>query len=154
MVRRGRPGDDERMSATSHLLRDLLGTLAVVGATLATWWLWLGRDHTYYTDPATGFQAGPYTAPQVAGCVLTLVVIAALGGWFLRPWLTALAVTATFTIAWTADAAAQDETGLYAIGAALLLIGLTFGSTVVCGGAWLTRRLLRRDAAAQPFAAR
>jgi hypothetical protein len=153
MVSWGEPGDDGGMSPTSHLLRDLLGTLAVIALTLATWWLWLGRDHTYYTDPATGFQAGPYTAPQVAGCILTLALIGALGGWFLRWWLTALALTITFTSAWTADAAANDDSGLFVVGAGLVLIGLTIGSALVCGGAALVR-LARRTGRAQPLAAR
>ena len=143
------------MPATSRLLTDLLGTLAVIVATLATWWLWLGHDHTYYTDPATGYQAGPYTPGQVAGCVLTLVVIGAVAGWFLPPWLTIPALTLTFTIAWTVDAYGRDDSGLFAVGAVLVLMGMTLGSTVVAGGVWLVRWILRqRQRPAQPLAAR
>jgi hypothetical protein len=140
---------------STGLLTNTLGALAVVAGTLVTWWLWLGRDSTYYVDPATGYAAGPYTGPQVAGCVLSLVAIGAVGAWFMWPWLTALALTSTFTVAWTVHAAQNDDSGLFAVGAVFLLFGLTLGSTVVCGGVWLLRWILgRRQRPAQPFAAR
>ncbi|GAA4263126.1 hypothetical protein GCM10022255_104850 [Dactylosporangium darangshiense] len=117
--------------------------LAVAAATAATWWLWLGWDTGYQVDPVTGAMSGPYQGWQVIGCVLCLGAIAAVGGWLLSPWLVAPTMTVTFTAVWSADAA-RDETGLWAVGAVLVFIGMGVGATVLSTGAWLTARHWRR----------
>jgi hypothetical protein len=115
-------------------------TVAVLSALL--WFAWLGWDTTYQVDPVTQTTSGPYEAWQVAGCavsLLTLFVGALLAG--VRPFWASAALTVAFTAAWTASAAATDETGLYAVGTILLLIGLTAGTALV---ALLVQGLRRR----------
>jgi len=115
----------------------------VVGAAVAavaTWAAWLAWESGYRTDPATGAVSGPYAGWQVAGCVLTLVLVAAVAGWWAPPWFVAPAVTLAFTAAWAARAAATDDTGLFAVGAVFLLVGLGTGSALVCTIAWLVHR--------------
>jgi hypothetical protein len=122
--------------------------LAAVGiAVLAagSWFGWMGWDHTYQYD-AAGQASGPYEAWQVAGCVLTLAVLAAAGALLVSPWLTALLVTVPFTAAWIATAAPSDDTGLWAVGAILVLGALAAGSAVVAYGAYFARAAIRHAA--------
>ncbi|MFI6329185.1 hypothetical protein ACIBBG_12925 [Micromonospora chersina] len=121
--------------------RTLLGGLLLAAATVGAWWAWLGWESGYTVDPETGATSGPYAVWQVAAAVLTLVVIAAVGGWFWSPWLVAPVMTVTFTAVWAARAASTDASGLWAVGAALVAIGTAIGATVVSGAAaWLRRR--------------
>jgi hypothetical protein len=121
-------------------LRAVAGAVVVAGATVATWFAWLGRDTGYQID-ANGNQTGPYTTGQVAGCVLTLlaVLVAAV---LLRvpPWVAAIAMTVAFTAAWTAQAAATDETGLFLVGAILVFAGTAAGTAVAAVLTGLLRR--------------
>jgi hypothetical protein len=121
-------------------LRSLLGAALLAVATVVTWYAWLGHDTEYHLDEA-GNPAGPYTTMQVAGCVLTLVVLL-VGAVLLRvhPLVAAAAMTLAFTVAWTAHAAAADETGLFLVGTVLVLGGMAVGTTVVA----LIARALRR----------
>ncbi|RSM43092.1 hypothetical protein DMB66_53815 [Actinoplanes sp. ATCC 53533] len=114
------------------LFRTTAGLFALAAATVFTWWAWLGRDTTMTLDPATGDYSGPYTTAQVAGAVLTLAALLVTAVLLRVPALPAAAVmTVAFTAAWTAQAAGQDESGLFAVGATLLLAGMTAGTTVV-----------------------
>jgi len=93
-------------------------------------------------DPATGIASGPYEAWQVVGCVLTLLVASVVAGLAARPVVAAGWVTVPFTVCWTVSAARQDETGLFAVGALLIAVGLYLGSLAVATAAGvLTRRL-------------
>ena len=95
----------------NNALRSLVGAVILAAATVLTWWLWLGRDTEYQID-ANGVASGPYTTGQVAGCVLTLLVLlvaAVLLG--VRPLIAAAAMTIAFTVAWTAQAAADGRDG-------------------------------------------
>jgi hypothetical protein len=122
-------------------LRALSGLLALAAATVFTWWAWLGRDTTKTLDPETGNYSGPYTTAQVAGAVLTLAALLIAAVLLQVPALPAAAVmTVAFTAAWTAQAAGEDETGLYLVGTFLVLAGMTAGTTVV---ALITARLRR-----------
>ncbi|MFE9692830.1 hypothetical protein [Micromonospora sp. NPDC005806] len=121
-------------------MRTLLGGLILAAATVGAWFAWLGWESGYTVDPETGATSGPYAVWQVAGCVLTLAVIAVLGGWWLSPWLVAPVMTVAFTVAWAAHAASIDASGLWAVGAVLVLIGMAAGSTVVSLAASLVRR--------------
>ena len=123
--------------------------LILAAATVLSWWAWLGRDTTKTLDPATGNYSGPYTTAQVAGAVLTLagLLIAAV---LLRvPALPAAAVmTVAFTAAWTVQAAGEDESGLYPVGAILVLAGMTAGTALVASltaALRQSRRSGRRD---------
>jgi hypothetical protein len=115
----------------SSLMRSLVGAVVLAGATVFTWWAWLGRDTEYQID-ANGVASGPYTAGQVAGCVLTLAVLL-VAAVLLRvhPIAAAAAMTVAFTAAWTAQAAATDETGLFGVGAVLVFAGMAAGTSVV-----------------------
>ena len=122
-------------------------SLVVVGlaaASLASWWLWLGLVKRYETDPVTGTTTGPYQPAQVVGCVLTLLVVAVAGGLLTRPWLVVVAMTVPFTVAWSVDAAAHDDSGLWAVGAVLVGAGTAIGTAVCAGAARLVRTALRR----------
>jgi hypothetical protein len=111
-------------------VRSLAGAVLLAAATVATWYAWLGRDTEYQVD-AAGQASGPYTTAQVAGCVLTLAVLLAaavlLG---VHPVVAAATMTLAFTAAWTVGAA-DDETGLFLVGAILVLGGMAAGTTVV-----------------------
>ena len=125
----------------TSVLRTLIGPLVVAAATVATWWVWLGRDTEYQID-ANGNTTGPYTTAQVAGCVLTMLVVlvvAVLAG--VHPLAAAAAMTVAFTVAWTVQAAFTDDSGLFAVGAILVFAGTATGSTMV---ALLTRLLAGR----------
>jgi hypothetical protein len=114
----------------TSVLRTVAGVVVVAGATVATWFAWLGRDTGYQVD-ASGNPTGPYTTAQVAGCVLTLLAVlvaAVLLG--VPSWAAAAAMTVAFTAAWTAQAAATDETGLFLVGAILVFAGTAAGTTV------------------------
>lgn len=121
-------------------VRTLLGGLILAAATVGAWWAWLGWATGYTVDPETGATSGPYAPWQVVGCALTLAVIAAVGGWLLGPWVVAPVMTVAFTIAWAAHAASTDATGLWAVGAVLVLVGTAVGTTVVSVGVRLIRR--------------
>ncbi|MEV1159926.1 hypothetical protein AB0J27_31455 [Micromonospora chokoriensis] len=123
--------------------RALLGVLFLAAATVGTWLLWLGWDNEYTVDAETGATSGPYEAWQVIGCVLTLVLLAALAGTRLSPWLVVPVMTVAFTAAWTWRAASTDDSGLWAVGAVLVLVGTAAGSTAVSLAA---RRVGRRSA--------
>jgi hypothetical protein len=108
------------------------GALAVAVLSAALWFAWMGWDTQYQVDPHTQVASGPYETWQVAGCVVSLLVVfvgALLAG--LRPLWASVALTVAFTAAWTATASADDETGLYGVGTILLLLGLSAATTVV-----------------------
>ncbi len=124
------------------LFRATAGLLTLAAATVFTWWAWLGRDTTMTLDPETGNYSGPYTTAQVAGAVLTLAALLVTAVLLRVPALPAAAVmTVAFTAAWTAQAASEDDTGLFLVGAILVLGGMAVGTTVV---ALITAGLRRR----------
>lgn len=119
-----------------------LGGLLLAAATVGTWLAWLSWNTGYRIDPETGARSGPYAVWQVAGCVLTLAVVAAAGGWWLSPWLVAPVMAVAFTVPWAVQAASIDGSGLWAVGATLVLIGTAAGSGVVSLGTHLLHRRL------------
>jgi hypothetical protein len=96
-----------------------LGGLVVAALSAGAWFAWMGGD-------------APYEIWQVSGCVgsLLVVLIAAL---LLRVrwYVAAPAMTVAFTAAWTATASAADDTGLFGVGALLVLAGTAAGTAVV-----------------------
>jgi hypothetical protein len=105
--------------------------LALAVATVITWYAWLGRDTEYQVD-ANGVQSGPYTTAQVAGCILTLLVLLVAAILLkVRPGIAAATMTVAFTVAWTAQAAATDDSGLFAVGAILVLAAMAAGTAIV-----------------------
>ncbi|MEU5903427.1 hypothetical protein ABZ780_03510 [Micromonospora sp. NPDC047467] len=128
---------------TTRGTQKLLGALFLAVATVGVWLLWLGWDTEYTVDPETNSTSGPYEPWQVIGCVVTLVLLAALAGMRLSPWLVAPVMTVAFTAAWSWQAASTDDSGLWAVGAVLMLIGMAAGSTAV---SLAGRRIGRRRA--------
>jgi hypothetical protein len=92
---------------------------------------WLGWDHEYQTDPVTQAVSGPYEAWQVIGCVLTLLAVGLAAGVRLGPLVPLAAMPLPFTVAWSVDAAAKDSSGLWAVGAVMILFGSILGSGVI-----------------------
>ncbi|MFD0785370.1 hypothetical protein ACFQZ8_15795 [Micromonospora azadirachtae] len=119
----------------------LLGGLLLATATVGTWLAWLSWNTGYRIDQ-TGAVSGPYAVWQVAGCVLTLAVVAAAGGWWLSPWLVAPVMAVAFTVPWAGQAASTDGSGLWVVGATLVLMGTAVGSGVISLGTHLLRRRL------------
>ncbi len=107
----------------------LVAVALAVGTALAHA-AWLGWDQEYQRDPVTGASTGPYAAWQVVGCVLTLVALAAAAGLVRRPG-AAVAVPVVFTAAWSLEAAARDDGGLWLVGAVLVLAGTLGGAAAV-----------------------
>ena len=116
--------------------------LALVAA--ASWWAWLGWDTTYQTDPRTGTVSGPYEAWQVIGCVLTLLVAGLLGATLIHPRALIL-MPLGFAIAWSITSARDDDTGLWLVGAFMVLIGMSLGCVVVGLVGNGLARLISRD---------
>ena len=116
-----------------------LATFVIAALTTATWWT-LGRDTTRDIDAATGDVTGPYEAPQVIACVVVLVGLVVVGALVLPAWLAVLAVSLPFSAAWTLHAESTDDSGLWAVGAILVLVGTLVGGVIVTA---VTRRLVR-----------
>lgn len=135
------------MTATRPVLRSALLSLALCCVSFGTWWAWLGWDHEYYTDPSTGYAAGPYRPWQVIGCVVTLLVLAALAYTVLNPVLVGVSMTIGFTAAFASTAVPDDESGLAMVGVLLVLVGMSFASLVLGLLAWGVRSVARRAAA-------
>ena len=114
-------------------------TFTIAALTTATWWT-LGRDTTREVDAATGDITGPYEAPQVIACVVVLVALVVIAALVLPAWLAVLAVSLPFTGAWTLQASSTDDSGLWAVGAVLVLVGTLVGGTIVTAA---TRGLVR-----------
>lgn len=135
-----RPGtlDNEPMT-TRNPYFIALATFTLVALTIATWWT-LGRDTTQDVDPVTGAVTGPYGTVQVIACVVALAGLVVIGSLLLPAWLAVLGVALPFTAAWTLQASATDDSGLWAVGAVLVLVGTLGGGTVVAA---ITRRLVR-----------
>ncbi|PUB24924.1 hypothetical protein C8K30_108181 [Promicromonospora sp. AC04] len=116
-----------------------LVTFIIAALTTATWWT-LGRDTTREVDAATGTTTGPYEAPQVIACVVVLVGLVVVGALLLPAWLAVLGVSLPFTAAWTIQASSEDDSGLWVVGAVLVLVGTLVGGTIVTA---VTRGLVR-----------
>lgn len=114
--------------APNPLVSGLLLALATVGAYLA----WLGWDQHKEYD-ADGVASGPYEPWQVGGFVISLAVLAFIAGWWRHPISGAGAITIATTVAWSINAAKSDDSGLWVVGAAMVLIGTLVGTSLVAG---------------------
>lgn len=117
--------------------------LAVVLGAL-TWAAWLGWDRTASFDVVTDSVQYPYVTLQVVGCAVTvllaMVVLAARGRSVAAP----IGVAVGFWLAWTVDAASQDDTGLFGVGAIMLAFGLAVATVLAAVVGAGVRRLLDR----------
>ncbi|MER1996704.1 MAG: hypothetical protein ABTA24_09440 [Arthrobacter sp.] len=137
------PGSaDARPVLTPGMARTLQPSAAVAFTVLgaALWWSWFAWDTVAGTD-AAGSQTGPYEAWQVAGCVLSWIVLAWLGVRVLRPFLLTAALPVGFTAAWILTAALHDDSGLWAVGAILVAGGTLAGNAALV---WVLRALTQR----------
>ncbi|MGW2091521.1 hypothetical protein [Promicromonospora sukumoe] len=115
--------------------------IALVALTTLFWWLFLGRD---IADPAGGHTYEP-VGVLVCGILLTALVV---GGSLLVPaWLAVVAVALPFTLATGIQAASIDDSGLWAVGTLIVLVGAFGGGAIVAA---VTRGVvhLRRTVAA------
>ena len=124
-------------------IRNVLGTVVTAAATVGAWWAWLGWDAERRLDPATQIESGPFEVWQVAGCVVTLVLLAVVATLFVAPWLVALAMTVAFTASWSLWAAGSDDSGLWLVGAVAVFVATAVGSTAICVAVWAIRRAFR-----------
>ncbi|SER60668.1 hypothetical protein SAMN05216188_11377 [Lentzea xinjiangensis] len=108
-----------------HNLAVAAGLLALTGA--ATW-IFL-HPLMGAADPSTGTRTG--NTAGVIACGAALVMLTVGGTFFVRPLLVAPAVALSFTAVWTWLAATSDDSGLWAVGAVLTLIGSVIGTAVV-----------------------
>jgi hypothetical protein len=123
--------------------RELLATATLAAATALGTWLFLGPGATPVVDPDTG----EYTAvalPLILGCAATLVALTAVATFFVRPLLVAPVVALSFTVVWTLVAAAQDDSGLWVIGAVFALFGSLAGAGIVSALTNAARKHLAR----------
>jgi hypothetical protein len=134
-----------RRTGAGFLLALVLGAL--------TWGAWLGWDRTASYDSVTDSVQYPYVTLQVLGCGLTVLVLTVALAVRGPAVAAATGVGLGFWLGWTVDAASQDDTGLFAVGAIMLAIGLVAGLTpAALLGVWVRRLLAwrgRRDGTAQ-----
>lgn len=118
----------------------LIGAAVLAVAAAACWWVWLAWDRSYSVDPVTGVASGPYEAWQVIGCGLSLVVLTVLAAARLPWWIVVPVVPVAFTAAWSLTASAYDTSGLWAVGAIVVLVGTLAATALVVGVAAAVRR--------------
>jgi len=117
-------------SSSAGITRELPAVFALVASTAIGSWLFLGPSATPIVDRDTG----EYTAaafPMILGCGALLLALTIAATFVVRPLLVVPAVALPFTAAWTAGAASADESGLWAVGAVIALIGSTVGAAIV-----------------------
>lgn len=119
------------------------GVVLLAVASAGAWWAWLAWDTTYYTDADTGYPAGPYMAWQVIGCVLTLLVVAAIAYTRLNPIVVGVVMTLAFTTAYAVTAVSGDDTGLAGVGVFLVFVGMSMATAVLGTVAYLLRGRIR-----------
>jgi hypothetical protein len=113
-----------------------LGLGTVLGA--LAWAAWLGWDRTASYDVITGTVQTPYVTLQVLGCALTVGLVTAYLAARWHPVAAATGVGLGFWVVWTAWASSTDGSGLWAVGAVMLAVGLAAGTAVSAAlGAWI-----------------
>jgi hypothetical protein len=123
------------------------GSLAL--GTWITYLAWLGWDQTKELGP-DGYLHGPYQEWQVAGLVITLVVLASIGGRLVRPLLSAFVIPVVLTLTWSIDAAIDPGTendGLWPIGSIMIAVG-SFAAVLLVSSAsraWTRHRVTERS---------
>lgn len=132
------------MQQQRSMARMVALVVALAALTVAVWWVWLGLDSGYEFDQATQTTSGPYEAPQVIACVVSLIVLAAAASWLLPVVPVVVTMTVAFAAAWSINAATSDSSGLWAVGAALVTVGVAAGATVIALGTKAVRRRYKR----------
>lgn len=92
--------------------------------------VWLGWDREKDVA-ADGSLSGPYEPWQVAGLVLCLGVLAVVAGRRGHPKLGTLVIAGVTWLCWSIDAAISDDSGLWVVGALMLLPAVFLGVGLV-----------------------
>ncbi|RJL36246.1 hypothetical protein D5H75_04265 [Bailinhaonella thermotolerans] len=119
--------------AAAGLYAALLSALA-----LANWLAWLGWDRERDIQP-DGSATGPYEPWQVIGLGLVLAALSARAGRRGRPVIGTLALAGTTWLAWCVNAFLSDDSGLWGVGALMLLPVVFAGVALVTALAATTR---------------
>jgi hypothetical protein len=116
---------------------------ALLGA--ASWLVWLPWHAVKQLNP-DGFETGPYTSHQVESLILTVCLIAFVGGWLKLVFSTGLGLALGMTVVFSADAATQvsRDADIWPVGAVFLLIGGGAGLCLVAFTSLLARQTLTR----------
>lgn len=92
-------------------------------AAAAGWVLWLGWRTPYVV--VDGRETGPYTAFEVVGLVLTLLVLMVAGSLLLGPRWVGTGLVLGLVLTAYADWSGTDDTGQSGVGVLLLAVGAT-----------------------------
>lgn len=115
--------------STANPASRLLPILLLTALASADWAAWLGWDGHRDVQP-DGTVTGPYEAWQVAGLVLTLVVVVCLAasrGFVMAAVLgTSLGLTVAAFVDWS-----DDSSGLFLVGVVMVMAGSLAGTAVV-----------------------
>ena len=118
-------------------MRAFLSWLLPAAATFAAWWVFLGMD-----------ENDVYSVPQVAGLVLVLLAIGITAGWLARRTeLLGVIVSAVVGVAaacWLSWS--DDESGLFAVGWVMVVLGMIVGTVLVVVVTASVRQSRERDA--------
>lgn len=119
--------------ASRHPVLSTTGTLRAISLfalSAGLWWGWFGWDTEYDVDPATGSVSGPYEWWQVGGCILVWAVVGWMGNRMLHPAAVVTIMPVAFTTAFSISAAQMDDSGLWIVGAILMIAGTTIVTTL------------------------
>ncbi|GAA4568828.1 hypothetical protein GCM10023193_51260 [Planotetraspora kaengkrachanensis] len=106
-----------------------IGVILAV-ASFVNYMAWLGWDHEWDVEP-DGSLSGPYQPWQVAGLVVGLGFLAGLAGRRGHPRIGTLSIAGVMWLSWSVNAAISDDSGLWAVGAAMLLPAVFLGVGLV-----------------------
>ncbi|MEV4376927.1 hypothetical protein [Streptosporangium sp. NPDC049644] len=104
--------------------------VALAVASLLNHLAWLGWDRERVVEP-DGSLSGPYEPWQVAGLVVCLGILAVLAGRLGLPKIGTIGVAGVMWLCWSIDAAMSDDSGLWVVGAVMLLPAALFGVGLV-----------------------
>lgn len=129
------PDMDERLNGP----RRWAGAAALAVLTAASWFLWTG-----WAVVVPGGTS--YATWRVAATVVCAVALAVLAPRWLPGRLVAVVMPLSFTAAWVLTARAVDDSGLWAVGAVLVLLGTVAAAAVLVPlGVALRRRSRATD---------
>ncbi|GAA4542734.1 hypothetical protein [Pseudonocardia xishanensis] len=101
-----------------------VGAVALAAATAATWLAWSG----WAVLAAEPVRFAPW---QLAGTAVSAATLAILAPRWLPAWVVATVMPPSFTAAWSWTAAASDDSGLWAVGGLLVLVGTVLAAAVL-----------------------
>ncbi|MER5623990.1 hypothetical protein ABT061_23430 [Streptosporangium sp. NPDC002544] len=104
--------------------------VALAAASLLNYLVWLGWDRERVVEP-DGSLSGPYEPWQVVGLVACLGILAVLAGRLGLPKIGTISVAGVMWLCWSIDAAVSDDSGLWAVGAVMLLPAVLLGVGLV-----------------------